>query len=109
MIFRCPNIQTDYNEAVLCLNFGTPESNEFSIWDKWKIYYFLGVLILMHIRVNNLNKNTMYRLAALFSVPLLFVLHCLTGNQKRKWYFVKRSVIFQNNAPHTFCHLYTSI
>ena len=40
MIFRCPNIQTDYNEAVLCLNFGTSENNEFSIWDKWKIYYF---------------------------------------------------------------------
>ena len=40
MIFRLPNIQTDYNEAVLCLNFGTPENNEFSIWDKWKIYYF---------------------------------------------------------------------
>ena len=40
MIFRCLNIQTDYNEAVLCLNFGTPENNEFSIWDKWKIYYF---------------------------------------------------------------------
>ena len=40
MIFRCHNIQTDYNEAVLCLNFGTPENNEFSIWDKWKIYYF---------------------------------------------------------------------
>ena len=40
MIFRCPDIQTDYNEAVLCLNFGTPENNEFSIWDKWKIYYF---------------------------------------------------------------------
>ena len=39
MIFRCPNIQTDYNEAVLCLNFGIPENNEFSIWDKWKIYY----------------------------------------------------------------------
>ena len=40
MVFRCPNIQTHYNEAVLCLNFGTPENNEFSIWDKWKIYYF---------------------------------------------------------------------
>ena len=40
MIFRYPNIQTDYNEAVLCLNFGTSENNEFSIWDKWKIYYF---------------------------------------------------------------------
>ena len=24
MIFRSPNIQTDYNEVVLCLNFGTP-------------------------------------------------------------------------------------
>ena len=40
MIFRCPNILTDYNEAVLCLNSGAPENNEFSIWDKWKIYYF---------------------------------------------------------------------
>ena len=40
MIFKCPNIQTDYNEAALCLNFGTPENNEFCIWDKWKIYYF---------------------------------------------------------------------
>ena len=40
MVFRCPNIQAYCNEAVLCLNFGTPENNEFSIWDKWKIYYF---------------------------------------------------------------------
>ena len=27
MFFRCPNI-------------GTPKNNEFSIWNKWKIYYF---------------------------------------------------------------------
>ena len=40
MFFRGPNIQAHYNEAVLCLNFETPENNEFSIWDKWKIYYF---------------------------------------------------------------------
>ena len=40
MVFRCPNICTHYNEAVLSLNFGTPEKNEFSIWNKWKIYYF---------------------------------------------------------------------
>ena len=40
MFFRGPNIQALCNEAVLCLNFGTPENNEFSIWDKWKIYYF---------------------------------------------------------------------
>ena len=49
MIFRCPNIQAHYNEAELCLNFGTPENNEFSIWEKWKIC-FLGVPILKHIR-----------------------------------------------------------
>ena len=36
MVFRCPNIQAHYNEAVLGLNFRTPENNEFSIWDKWK-------------------------------------------------------------------------
>ena len=46
MIFRCPNIQTDNNEAVLCLNFGTPENNKFFIWDKWKIYYFKVSLYL---------------------------------------------------------------
>ena len=40
MVFRCPNIQVHYNEAVIYLNFGTPKNNEFSIWNKWKIYYF---------------------------------------------------------------------
>ena len=40
MIFRCPNIQAHYNEAVIYLNFGTPKNNEFSIWNKWKIYHF---------------------------------------------------------------------
>ena len=40
MVFTCPNIQAYYNVAVLCLNFGTPENNEFSIWNKWKIHYF---------------------------------------------------------------------
>ena len=40
MIFMCPNIQAHYNEAVIYLNFGTPKNNEFSIWNKWKIYYF---------------------------------------------------------------------
>ena len=40
MFFRCPNIQAHCNEAVIYLNFGTPKNNEFSIWNKWKIYYF---------------------------------------------------------------------
>ena len=40
MFFRGPNIQAHCNEAVLCLNFRTPENNEFSIWNKWKISYF---------------------------------------------------------------------
>ena len=40
MIFRCPNIQAHYNEAVIYLNSGIPKNNEFSIWNKWKIYYF---------------------------------------------------------------------
>ena len=39
MVFRCSNIQAHCNEAVLCLNFWMPENNEFSIWNKWKIYY----------------------------------------------------------------------
>ena len=34
MFFRVSNIQANCNEAVLCLNFGTPENNEFSIWNK---------------------------------------------------------------------------
>ena len=29
MFFRGPNVQAHCNEAVLCLNFGTPENNEF--------------------------------------------------------------------------------
>ena len=40
MFFRGPNILAHCNEPVLCLNFGTLENNEFSIWNKWKIYYF---------------------------------------------------------------------
>ena len=40
MVFGCPSIQEHDNEALICLNFGTPENNEFSFWDKWKIYYF---------------------------------------------------------------------
>ena len=40
MVFKCPNIQAHYNETVIYLNFGTPKNNEFSIWNKWKIYYF---------------------------------------------------------------------
>ena len=40
MVFKCPNIQAHYHEAVIYLIFGTPKNNEFSIWNKWKIYYF---------------------------------------------------------------------
>ena len=40
MIFRCSNIQAHYNAAVIYLNFGTPKNDEFSIWNKWKIYFF---------------------------------------------------------------------
>ena len=40
MIFMCPNIQAHDNYAVIYLNFGTPKNDEFSIWNKWKIYYF---------------------------------------------------------------------
>ena len=56
MFFRCPSIQAHCNEAVIYLNFGTPKNNEFSIWNKWKIYYFkvsqylstLGYSIFLH-------------------------------------------------------------
>ena len=41
MVFRCPSVQAQYNEAVIYLNFGAFKNNEFSIWNKWKIYYFL--------------------------------------------------------------------
>ena len=40
MFFRCPSIQAQCNKAVIYLNYGTPKNNEFSIWNKWKIYYF---------------------------------------------------------------------
>ena len=39
MFFRCPSIQAHCNEAVIYLKIGTPKNNEFSIWNKWKIYY----------------------------------------------------------------------
>ena len=40
MIFRCPNIQTDYNKAVLCLNFGTPEIMNFPFGTNGKFIIF---------------------------------------------------------------------
>ena len=40
MVFRCPKIQAHYTDAVIYLNLGTPKNYEFSIWNKWKIYYF---------------------------------------------------------------------
>ena len=58
MFFTCPSIQAHCNEAAIYLNFGTPKNNEFSIWNKWKIYYFwvsqylstLGYLIVFHMK-----------------------------------------------------------
>ena len=51
MVLRRSNIQAHDNEAELCLNFGTPESNDFIIWDKWKNLLVLGVPIVKHIKV----------------------------------------------------------
>ena len=47
MVFTCPNIHAHYNEAVLCLNSGTPENNEFL--EQMEKLLFLGVPILKHI------------------------------------------------------------
>ena len=30
----------DKGNTVMCLRIGTPQNNKFSIWNKWKIYYF---------------------------------------------------------------------
>ena len=40
MVFTCPNIHAHYNEAVLCLNSGTPENNEFSFGTNGKFINF---------------------------------------------------------------------
>ena len=45
MFFRGLNIQAHCNEAVLCLNFGTPENNEFSIWDTVNNEYEINWII----------------------------------------------------------------
>ena len=37
---KTTNQPTHYNKAVIYLNFGTPKNDEFSIWNKWKTYYF---------------------------------------------------------------------
>ena len=51
MVFRCPNIQAHYIEAVIYLNFGTSKNNKFSIWKQMENLLFSGVPILKHIRV----------------------------------------------------------
>ena len=50
MVFRCPNIQAHYNEAVIYLNFGTPKIMNFPFGTNGKLI-ILGVPILKHIRV----------------------------------------------------------
>ena len=48
MVFRCPNIQAHYNEAVIYLNFGT--SKRIFHLEQMENILFLGVPILKHIR-----------------------------------------------------------
>ena len=67
MVFRCSNIQEHYNEAVIYLNLGTPKNIEFSIWNKWKIYYFWVSPILKHIRVEGVcNLQVLHERALIF-------------------------------------------
>ena len=40
MVFRFPNIQAHYNEAVIYLNFGTPKNNEFPFETNGKFIIF---------------------------------------------------------------------
>ena len=40
MLFRCPNIQAQYNEAVNYLNFGTPEIMNFPFAPNGKFIIF---------------------------------------------------------------------
>ena len=55
MVFRCPNIQAHYHEAVIYLIFGTPKNIEFPFGTNGK-FIILGVPILKHIRVFILPK-----------------------------------------------------
>ena len=51
MVFRCPNIQAHYNEAVLCLNFLRHlKIMNFPFGTNGK-FIILGVPILKHFRV----------------------------------------------------------
>ena len=56
MFFRCPNIETHYNEAVIYLNFGTPKNNEFFYLEQMENLLFLGVSILRHFRVYGIKQ-----------------------------------------------------
>ena len=40
MVCMCPNIQACCNEAVLCLNFGTPENKNFPFGTNGKFIIF---------------------------------------------------------------------
>ena len=42
MVFRCPNIQAHFNEAVIYLNFGTPKTINFPFVSNGKLMV-LGV------------------------------------------------------------------
>ena len=61
MVFRCPNIQAHCNEAVIYLNFGTSKNNEFFIWNKWKIYYFLVSQYLRTLRYVSFDMENIFQ------------------------------------------------
>ena len=72
MVITCPSIQAHHNEVVLCLNFGTPENNEFSIWNKWKIYCFWVSQYLSTLGYLLAKREGSDQMAPLFFVSALF-------------------------------------
>ena len=47
--FLVLGVQVLKNIILICLNFGTPKNNKFSIWDKWKIHYLTEVIIIIGV------------------------------------------------------------
>ena len=89
MVFRCPNIQAHYNEAVIYLNFGTPKNDEFSIWNKWKIYYFQVSQYLSTLGYANYAKGKHHFLMRPnFSFLFLFCVQCEQKISKTSSYII---------------------
>ena len=99
-----------YNNTLMCLSFGTPKNNKFSICSKWKIHYFKVsqnqgklCLIIMRSVIGTLNNHhfpygTNGKVVVL-GVPIFKHFRVFSG--KRQGVFIRAGPFIHTRYPET--------